>query len=130
VGILSAKQSAGQTKAVELDVRELRWSWRSRRHGAVHGLRQAIGDAVLANAPRFFENPREDSAARYLMVGPDATGRSWTIVLRPTRTEGVWIPVTGWPSRPSEIREYAGAQAAGIAEPDSNEEPLNEEKDD
>jgi hypothetical protein len=118
--------------AVELEINELRWFWRNRKHGARHALREDIGAAVLARTPLFFPNPREDSAATHIMIGPDASDRFWTVVLRPTRRAGTWIAVTGWPSRPVEIGKYQEeialrAIATVVNEPE--EEPDDEEED-
>ena len=40
------------------------------------------------------------------MIGPDSSGRFWTIVILPAELSGEWKPITGWPSDNAEVRRY------------------------
>ena len=42
------------------------------------------------------------------MVGPDNNGKFWTVAIR-QRSEGVWMPITCFSSKPSIIRLYEQA---------------------
>jgi hypothetical protein len=47
---------------------------------------------------------RQTGRSTRLMVGPDASGKIWSIAVD-IRGE-VGLPITGWPSKPVEIRRY------------------------
>jgi hypothetical protein len=65
----------------------------------------AIVKAVLRGAPRAFENDREPG--RLIVIGPDRRGRFWTISFEET-SGGSKRVITGWPSKPRDIRIYRG----------------------
>jgi hypothetical protein len=72
------------------------------------GLSIRLVQEIVDGAPKLFPNtPREGRTGSDLMVGPDATGRFYTIVLL-HRRENRWRPITGWPSTAREIRLYRG----------------------
>jgi hypothetical protein len=55
------------------------------------------------------ETPEEWRSSSHKIVGPDATGRFWTIAA--LELEGDWWrPITGWPSTNRERRLYEGNQ--------------------
>jgi hypothetical protein len=41
-----------------------------------------------------------------MMIGPDWSGRLWTVIILETEIEGRWRPITGWPSDKPEILRY------------------------
>jgi hypothetical protein len=107
--------------AVIIDVREVRWDWRVVRHGRRHALYPYIGQAVMAIAPRYFEN-KPGRRGSHVAVGPDRTGRFWTISIERLEEEGVWRAVTGWPSKKSEIAEYNAGGPAPTEETEENDD--------
>ena len=54
---------------------------------------------------KFFEND-PGKTGTHIMIGPDAAGRCWTIVIQPTAQRGHWKPITGWPSDKAELGKY------------------------
>jgi hypothetical protein len=61
---------------------------------------------VADGQPQLFANrPSVNRSGSNLMVGADANGRFWTIVVLELGDD-VWRPITGWPSTNSEIRLY------------------------
>lgn len=60
------------------------------------------GDPVFAVNP-----PMAGRSGTHLMIGPDALGTSWTIVIVCTdETNSAWRPITGWKSTNKELRTW------------------------
>lgn len=55
-----------------------------------------------------------------MMIGPDRSGRLWTVIILETEIEGRWRPITGWRSDKPEILRYNEA-AKTISRRVSNE---------
>jgi uncharacterized DUF497 family protein len=73
-----------------------------------HGVTPALVLQVSNESFRLFANSmNEQRSGSHLMIGPDADGRFWTIVLLELTNER-YRPITGWPSTSSEIRRYEG----------------------
>jgi hypothetical protein len=87
----------------ELDARNL-------NHFLVDHPDRGLDEAVLARIasirPKVFSNePRVNRSGSHIVIGPDDSGRMWTIVVVHIR-EDTWRPITGWPSTPSEMRKH------------------------
>ncbi len=55
--------------------------------------------AVLESGRRVFLRNKRRRPGTHKMIGPDRKGRLLTIVVSPlSRKEGLWRPITGWPS--------------------------------
>jgi hypothetical protein len=52
----------------------------------------------------FFNHP--DRAATHLMIGPDSSGRFWTVAISPSRAAGLWYDHTGYESSGRERKAY------------------------
>ena len=89
----------------EIEVFEFDWNDQNEGHCARHGLTPVTAKEVKDGAPKFFENDPEKTGT-HIMIGPDAAGRCWTIVIKPTDQRGHWKPITGWPSDKTELRKY------------------------
>jgi len=86
---------------------EFEWDERNERHAAAHGVTPSLVIEVADTQPRFFPNsPGAGRSGSHLMIGPDARGRFWTVVLLDVSYER-WRPITGWPSTNTEIRLYS-----------------------
>ncbi|MBI4321833.1 MAG: hypothetical protein HY675_25345 [Chloroflexi bacterium] len=70
---------------------------------------ERVGE-VTEGPYRLLRNKRR-RRGKFKMVGPDAGGTFWTIVLEPTREPGVWRPVTGWQTEPGELSLYHGGKS-------------------
>ena len=54
-----------------------------------------------------FLRNKNNKSGTHKMVGRDANGRLLTIILKPiSRREGIWRPITGYPSNPYEERKW------------------------
>jgi len=92
-------------------------SWRGRfdwdndnlTHAARHGVTPDVVQQVAVNEPKLFANSGKGRSGSHLMVGPDDTGRFWSVVLLELTSE-LWRPITGWPSTNNEIRRYEGRE--------------------
>ena len=87
----------------------LEWDDDNLRHILVespHGLTRLLVETVKDTAPLLFINePREGRSGTHVMIGPDADGRFWTVILL-DRGLGIWRAITGWPSTKSEMSLY------------------------
>ena len=88
------------------DGSELVWTSRTVQHIRRHGGSVRICREVIATSPKFFL--QTGRRASHLMIGPDASGRLWTIALDKLNEYQV-MPVTAWPSKRSEINRYEEA---------------------
>lgn len=95
-------------------VDELEWDETNLEHCARHGLTAEIAESVRSKEPEFFRETRKGRTGTHAMLGPSTEGRFWTIKLKRTSREGVWRPITGWPSTNSEISSYQDARQATI----------------
>jgi hypothetical protein len=93
--------------SLEISVFEFSWDERNERHCARHQVTPVLVEEIKDGAPKFFEND-PGKAGTHMMIGPDGSGRFWTIVIKPSGETGVWRPITGWPSDSAEIRKYNG----------------------
>ncbi len=91
----------------EIEVRTFKWEPRNLAHCARHRVTPIVVAEVQNEAPLFFLND-PGKTGTHMMIGPDAHGHLWTIVILPTENEGEWKAITGWPSTNSEINEYNG----------------------
>lgn len=80
-------------------------------HLARHGVTEERVWQVFLGPARYVTNaPATGRSGTHLMIGPDAAGRFWTIVLAMVDEEtGRWRPITGWPSTRKEERTWRGA---------------------
>jgi hypothetical protein len=60
---------------------------------AERGVTPALCREIADIEPRFFIETRENRSGDYWMIGPDRTGRFWTIVLV-SKGEGLWRPIS------------------------------------
>jgi uncharacterized DUF497 family protein len=89
----------------EIEVSEFDWDDRNERHCARHGLDPVTAEEVKNRRPKIFQNVAGKTGT-HIMIGPDRTGRCWTVIMVPAGTRGWWRPVTGWPSDKGELRKY------------------------
>ncbi len=91
-----------------LRVDEFEWDEENEGHCAPHGVTPLLVDQVKDRAPKFFPN-KEGKTGTHMMIGPDRTGRFWTIIVLPAGKAGMWRAITGWPSTNPEISHYRNA---------------------
>jgi hypothetical protein len=74
-------------------------------HCAEHGIDERVVDEVLDGDWVSIEIPVD--TAEFAIVGPNAKGSfMWTLLFDKSWKRGDWLrPVTGWDSRPKDIRE-------------------------
>ncbi len=75
-------------------------------HCAEHGIDERVVDEVLSGDWVSIEIPVD--TAEFAIVGPNAKGNyMWTLLFDTSWKRGDWLrPVTGWDSRPKDIREW------------------------
>jgi uncharacterized DUF497 family protein len=83
---------------------EFEWDARNEAHAAAHGVTPELTADISSRQAKVFPN-RERRTGSHMMIGEDAGGRFWTIILL-DRGQGRWRVITGWPSTPSEVRLY------------------------
>lgn len=88
-----------------IKVREFEWDEENLEHLRPHGVTLELAEEIKDGAPLFFLN-RPGRGGTHMMIGPDDSGRFWTIILVEAGAEGRWRPITGWPSDNPEIRWY------------------------
>jgi uncharacterized DUF497 family protein len=94
--------------AFRLVVDEFDWDERNERHLAERGrLDPTRVEDVKDNTPKFYAN-KEGMAGSHMMIGPDAGGQHWTIIVL-DKGHGRWRPITGWKSDKKEIELYNSA---------------------
>ena len=93
--------------SVEIDVVDFRWDEGNLAHCARHDVTPVVVVEVKDRAPQFFLNDPGQPGSPF-MIGPDASGRFWTIIILPAENVGEWKAITGWPSDNAEIRKYNG----------------------
>jgi len=91
----------------EIQVFEFEWDERNETHCAAHQLTPVVAEEVKNSLPKFFLND-PGRTGTHIMIGPDLSGRFWTIVIRPSSAHGLWRPITGWPSDRAEVLKYNG----------------------
>lgn len=89
----------------EIKVWEFDWDEENLTHCELHEVTPELAQEVMNASPMFFLN-RPGKTGTHIMIGPDANRRFWTIILLETPTEGLWRPITGWPSTNTEIAWY------------------------
>ncbi len=89
----------------EIVVSWFQWDDANLTHCARHGVTPVIVAEVRDNTPLFFLNDPSKSGT-HIMIGPDDSGRLWTIVIVNSGGSDSWRPITGWPSDNAEIRKY------------------------
>ena len=91
------------------EVDDIRFEWDEanslKLKGAGRGITPELCREIADIDPWFFIEARENRSGDYWMIGPDASGRIWTIVLV-SRGDGLWRPISGWPSTNRQIRSY------------------------
>ena len=90
---------------LEIDVWEFEWDEHNERHCAGHGVTPLVAELVKDGFPKFFQN-KPAKTGTHMMIGPNGTGRFWTIILLETGQRGRWRPITGWPSDTPEMARY------------------------
>ena len=75
----------------------------------VHGISMKQVVSVLQENPRFFPNRKERSGTR-LMIGPDSGGVMLSVPIIETPVKGRWRPISGWPSKKSELAKWRQAK--------------------
>ena len=75
-------------------------------HCLRHGVDESVVDGVLRTQP--VEVNLRPRNAEYAIVGPDRTwSRLWTLLFDRSWKRGDWLrPVTGWVSKPAEVRRW------------------------
>ena len=74
-------------------------------HCLRHGVTEPIVAEVLGDRP--VEIKMRLQTAEYAIVGRDRSGGLWTILFDTSFKRGDWLrPITGWRSKPAEIREW------------------------
>jgi len=88
------------------------WDADNLRHVLIessHGVTPDLVEEIADGAPRFVVNlTAVGRIGSHKMIGPNARGRFWTIVLIQINEER-WRPIMGWPSTGSEMRIYGEA---------------------
>jgi hypothetical protein len=70
-----------------------------------HGITPVLCETLKNDRPKMFPNTaRPGRSGSHVLVGV-SDDRFWTVVLL-NKGSGMWRPITGWPSTPSEIRLY------------------------
>lgn len=98
----------------EIDVWEFEWDENNEGHAAAHGVTPSVAEEVKERSPLFFRN-KPGRSGTHMMIGPDAVGRFWTVILWATGTRGRWRPITGWPSDDPELAWYNNSASPGWA---------------
>jgi hypothetical protein len=91
----------------DIEIREFEFDARNLSHFS-HGLTDIVIWDVWAGDFGVFVNPPQPTrSGTHLMIGPDSTGRLWTIVVVEVDQEaGRWRPITGWPSTAKETEAW------------------------
>ena len=55
--------------------------------------------------PTIYSSNEEGESGTHIMIGPDETGRLYTVILEDLR-DAYWRPITGWESDRPEIQVY------------------------
>ncbi len=96
------------------DFEELEWDEDDDENGnAAHCLRHGVNEQVVSEV--LMEEPAEVDigikSAEYSVIGPDKSGRTWTLLFAHSSKRGDWLrPITGWLATPSELREWKNAR--------------------
>jgi uncharacterized DUF497 family protein len=73
-----------------------------------HGITDEDVLSVHERSDTLFLRNKKKASGTHKMVGRDASGRLLTIVLKPiSRRQGIWRPITGYPSNPHERRKWS-----------------------
>ncbi len=72
---------------------------------ARHGLTPDRVDQVLDNEYAIVKNRRRRRAP-LLLIGHDNGGMFISVPVEPTREQGMWRPVTAWPSKEFEVARF------------------------
>ena len=92
-----------------LDISEFEWEAdKNEAHCARHGITPLLVEVIKNGNPKFFPN-KVGLTGTHMMMGPDDTGRFWTIIILPTARKGTWRAITGWPSTNREVTLYANS---------------------
>lgn len=79
---------------------------RNRAHLARHEIDDNLVWDVWAGNPILVPN-KPGRSGSHLMIGPDSSGRLWTIVIVPVNDDlGLWRAITGWPSERKERESW------------------------
>jgi hypothetical protein len=79
-------------------------------HLAIKEIDDALIAEILVGRPRVFQRERRGRSGSHRMIGPDAAGRLWTVVISEVDKDlGLWRPITGWPSTGKEARAWQDA---------------------
>jgi hypothetical protein len=95
-----------------IEIAEFEFDDRNRRHLREKGrIDENTITEVWSGDPVFAINPpAENRSGTTLMIGPDVSGRLWTIVIVCVdEASGVWRPITGWPATGKEGRAWQSA---------------------
>jgi uncharacterized DUF497 family protein len=97
---------------VYIGVSEFEWDEENESHCARHGVTPLVVEEVKDADPLFFPN-KAGKTGTHMMIGPDASGRRWTIIILAGAHEGRWRAITGWPSYRPELELYNRARTGG-----------------
>jgi uncharacterized DUF497 family protein len=90
-------------------IRDWEFDERNRDHLARHGIDDNLVWDVWAGNPILVPN-KPGRSGSHLMIGPDSTGRLWTIAVVLIDSDlGLWRAITGWPSERKERESWEGA---------------------
>ena len=93
---------------VELDIQGLVWTIESRNYVRRHGGSVRVCREVFGLAPLYF--PQSGRTATHKMIGPDLSGRMWTVPIKYRGNNNIARPVNAWPSNAREARIHREAQ--------------------
>ena len=80
-------------------------------HCLRHGVNERVVEEVLSGQP--VQIRMKLQTATFVVVGPDRSGRMWTILFDRSYKRGDWLrPVTGWESTPREAQEWTRTRGA------------------
>jgi hypothetical protein len=95
-----------------IEIAEFEFDDRNRRHlQETARLDEMIITEVWSGRPVFAINePAETRSGTHLMIGPDISGRIWTVVIVCVDARAaIWRAITGWPATAKEIRTWKSA---------------------
>ena len=83
-------------RRADIAVESFEWNDEIEAHLGRHKVTRANINAVLHNAPRYFEN-LDSRGGSHVMVGADDEGRYFYVSMSRTHRATHWYPVTAWP---------------------------------
>ena len=88
---------------------EFAWDDQNQEKLYWHGILVADVEALLDGRRVKIRRNKNHRSAIYKVIGQDRSGRLITVCVEPVSVrEGIWRPVTGWPSNESEKNSWGG----------------------